>query len=88
VYNEAGMVHLSNHGLAREQSLPIRWSYRRKHQTSGQESLSLSLEEEIIRLRMSMEQAFLDNQSLTAEHVVYISRLLDEKINEYMRKSL
>jgi isoleucyl-tRNA synthetase len=79
------MVQWSSHGLVREQSKPIRWSYRLKHSISDHEAAVL--EEEIVQLRKSMEQAFLDNQSLTSDHVVGISRLLDEKINEYMRKS-
>lgn len=88
MYYETSMVRLSNHSLVQEQSKPIRWSYRLKKNSSKPEQPEpVSLEDEIVRLRRTMEQAFLDNQSLTAEIVVEISRKLDDKINEFMRKS-
>jgi hypothetical protein len=88
MYYETSLVRLSNHSLVREQSKPIRWSYRNKKNSSRRDQPEpVSLEDEIVRLRTTMEQAFVDNQSLTAEIVVEISRKLDEKINEYMRKS-
>ncbi|MCJ8013342.1 aspartyl-phosphate phosphatase Spo0E family protein [Paenibacillus sp. KQZ6P-2] len=47
----------------------------------------LSLEDEILMLRMKMEQIFLQEQSFTSEIVIEISSLLDLKINEYMKLS-
>ncbi len=44
-----------------------------------------SLEEEIFQLRRIMENTALQEQSLTSDLVVQISRILDHKINEYMR---
>lgn len=46
---------------------------------------NLSLEEEIHILRTRMEKTIKNENSLTSEIVIQISRLLDEKINEYMR---
>jgi len=43
------------------------------------------LEEEIYILRTLMEKTAEDEQSFTSEMVVHISRLLDRKINEYMK---
>lgn len=43
------------------------------------------LEEEIYILRTLMEKTAEDEQSFTSEMVVYISSLLDKKINEYMK---
>ncbi|UHA76130.1 aspartyl-phosphate phosphatase Spo0E family protein [Paenibacillus sp. 481] len=45
----------------------------------------LALEDEICILRKQMEQMFQEEQSFTAEKVIEISRLLDVKINEYMK---
>lgn len=45
----------------------------------------LTLEEEIHRLRLKMEEIFLQEQSFTSDIVIEISSLLDLKINEYMR---
>ena len=45
-----------------------------------------SLEEDIFQLRQSMEHLAHEEQSLNSELVVMVSRLLDQKINEYMRK--
>lgn len=46
-----------------------------------------SLKEEIDLLRRRMTETFLQEDSFTAEPVMEISRLLDVKINEYMRLS-
>lgn len=47
-----------------------------------------SLEDEISRLRMKMEQAVWQEQSLTTDVVVQLSSMLDHKINEYMKSKL
>lgn len=88
MYYETNMVRLSQPTLVRDPSQPIRWSYQvKKLASKPAEPERRSLEEEIVDLRRSMEQAFMENQSLTAEIVVEISRKLDEKINQYMRQS-
>lgn len=46
------------------------------------------LEDEICRLRQSMERAWLEEHSLRSERVIEASRRLDKKINEYMRHRL
>jgi hypothetical protein len=86
VFLDYGFGSISNHGLIHEKSKSIRWSYRAKRKSPSPTSEHMSLEDEIARLRKKMEQAFLENESLTAEIVVEISRLLDDKINEYMKK--
>lgn len=43
------------------------------------------LEDEIYALRMKMEQSFVEEATFTSEQVIGLSRLLDTKINEYMR---
>lgn len=45
------------------------------------------LEEEIRELRMKMEQLYLEQGSLLSSAVIEISRLLDEKINEYINRT-
>ncbi|GIP38789.1 hypothetical protein J31TS4_20690 [Paenibacillus sp. J31TS4] len=45
------------------------------------------LEEEIRELRMKMEQLYLEHGSLLSSAVIEISRLLDEKINEYINRT-
>ena len=44
-----------------------------------------TLEKEIFELRSKMEQAYKMSHSLTSENVVESSKLLDNKINEYMK---
>jgi cell division septum initiation protein DivIVA len=46
------------------------------------------LEDEICRLRKRMERVYLEDDSLHSERVIEVSRKLDKKINEYMRKKL
>lgn len=58
------------------------WSGRSR---TEEQTLLTTLEDEIRELRSQMEQAFLNERELTAEPVVSISTLLDEKINLYMR---
>jgi hypothetical protein len=65
----------------REKQSPLTYKARKNSPESN------SLEEEILQLRKTMENLALQEQSLTSDLVVQISRLLDEKINEYMRKS-
>ncbi|WP_246067026.1 aspartyl-phosphate phosphatase Spo0E family protein [Paenibacillus koleovorans] len=86
---EADMIRATYpHSLVRETSRPLRWSYRSKNDsTTPTPDTSVSLEDEIVRLRKSMEDAYVANQSLTADIVIEISRMLDIKILEYMRKS-
>ncbi|HEX7056539.1 MAG TPA: aspartyl-phosphate phosphatase Spo0E family protein [Bacilli bacterium] len=45
------------------------------------------LDEEIGYLRKRMERLIVVEQSFTAERVIQISRQLDEKINEYIRRA-
>ncbi|WP_246469285.1 aspartyl-phosphate phosphatase Spo0E family protein [Cohnella nanjingensis] len=44
------------------------------------------LEEEIDTLRRRMTETFIREESFTSEPVMEISRMLDVKINEYMRQ--
>lgn len=48
----------------------------------------VSLEEEITTLRHKMEQAVWRENSLTSESVVNLSRMLDNKINQFMKHKL
>ncbi|SFJ02302.1 Spo0E like sporulation regulatory protein [Paenibacillus sp. UNC496MF] len=43
------------------------------------------LEDEIYALRMKMEQSYAEEATFSSEKVIGLSRLLDNKINEYMR---
>lgn len=43
------------------------------------------LEDEIFRLRQTMERTYLEESSLGSDRVIEASRKLDTKINEYMR---
>ncbi|MBM7566775.1 aspartyl-phosphate phosphatase Spo0E family protein [Paenibacillus sacheonensis] len=43
------------------------------------------LEDEIYALRMKMEQSYVEEETFSSEKVIGLSRLLDTKINEYMR---
>ncbi|WP_080836648.1 aspartyl-phosphate phosphatase Spo0E family protein [Cohnella massiliensis] len=47
-----------------------------------------NLADEIDILRRSMTEVFLREMSFTSEPVIEISRLLDMKINEYMKQAL
>ncbi|MFS0723303.1 Spo0E family sporulation regulatory protein-aspartic acid phosphatase [Paenibacillus sp. 1P07SE] len=44
------------------------------------------LEDEIQQLRHKMEQTYLQEASFNTEIVIEISRKLDQKINEYMKR--
>lgn len=69
----------SNHGLFLESNSQSRFFRRRKKIDN-----SIMLEEEIHMLRLKLEELAAEGNSLTADHVVYTSALLDQKINEYM----
>ncbi|WP_256252756.1 aspartyl-phosphate phosphatase Spo0E family protein [Paenibacillus sp. UNC496MF] len=43
------------------------------------------MEDEIYALRMKMEQSYAEEATFSSEKVIGLSRLLDNKINEYMR---
>jgi DNA-binding ferritin-like protein len=77
---EFGMSQLLNHGFFQERPGKVAWQYQQKHVLSPM----AALEEEIRILRQTMEQAYRDHQSFTADIVIEISRALDLKINEYM----
>jgi hypothetical protein len=47
-----------------------------------------SLEDEIASLRIKMERAVWQEQSMTKDIVVKLSSMLDHKINEYMKIKL
>ncbi|WP_375143131.1 aspartyl-phosphate phosphatase Spo0E family protein [Paenibacillus sp. D2_2] len=47
---------------------------------------AVTLEDEIHILRNRMEKMFLQEKSFTSDIVIEISRLLDLKINEFMKK--
>lgn len=79
VFLQYGILDRENYYLVREHENNMEWPYRdRKTSTSKK-----SLEDEIHRLREQMEQAFAENNSLTSETVMEISKKLDAKINEY-----
>ncbi|PYI57601.1 aspartyl-phosphate phosphatase Spo0E family protein [Paenibacillus flagellatus] len=66
----------------------VHWPHRvRRKSRSGAAVAAVSLEDEITSLRRKMEDAFLECESLTSDPVVAISRMLDAKINEYMKVS-
>lgn len=48
-------------------------------------SSAIALEDEIQFLRLKMEEIALLEKSFTSDKVIWISRMLDIKINEYMR---
>lgn len=60
---------------------------RKQYKTGHTSPKRSSLEEEIFLLRQAMENQAIKEQSLTSELVVRISRLLDQKINEYMKNN-
>jgi hypothetical protein len=66
--------------IIRDPELTRAWMYR----TVKSSPPALALEEQIYRLRLRMEQLFLQEQSLTAEQVIEASSQLDLKINEYI----
>ncbi|WP_235948963.1 aspartyl-phosphate phosphatase Spo0E family protein [Paenibacillus glycinis] len=43
------------------------------------------LEDEIYALRLKMEQSYVEEATFSSEKVIGLSRMLDTKINEYMR---
>ncbi|MDG0790404.1 aspartyl-phosphate phosphatase Spo0E family protein [Cohnella ginsengisoli] len=82
------MATVSNHSLDPAQPAP--WvSARNAYSEVGAPPSynDRSLIEEIDLLRRRMAETFLREDSFTAEPVMEISRMLDVKINEYMRLS-
>lgn len=59
---------------------------KKPYKSAGLSSMRTSLEEEIDRLRRAMEHAYQNEQSLTSDIVITVSRKLDRKLNEYMKK--
>lgn len=59
------------------------WMVEASRKTSPQ---AVTLEDEIHILRNRMEKMFLQEKSFTSDIVIEISRLLDLKINEFMKK--
>ncbi|MEI7026026.1 aspartyl-phosphate phosphatase Spo0E family protein [Paenibacillus sp. y28] len=76
-----GSVNLRSAHVICEKRGPLYWPFKSKKQSPP----SLTLEDEIHDLRKRMEEAFREQNSFTADLVIDLSRLLDEKINEYMR---
>jgi len=63
----------------------VKWQYWNRHGTSNQRLVEL--EDEIARLRSTMEQTFIEQNSLSSDLVISISCELDKKLNEYMTMS-
>jgi hypothetical protein len=73
-------VAARNPHIVRDPELTHAWIYR-----TARSSLPVhALEEQIYRLRLRMEELFMQEQSLTAEQVIEASSQLDMKINEYL----
>ncbi len=66
--------HDPRNNVVFEQNDHLQWPYK-------------SLEEEIALLRSQMEHAVSQSHALTSEVVIRISRLLDKKIIQYMKKT-
>ena len=81
---EYGVGSVSGHSAVCEKSRSMRWAYRATRNPPP--ASTSSLEDEISNLRQIMEQAANESDSLTSDVVVEISRLLDDKINEYMKQ--
>lgn len=70
----------SHHLLLREKESGLRWIA-----DPGQPSTSLeALEEEIRILRSRMEQMYLEQRCFNNESILEISRLLDDRIYQYL----
>ncbi|WMT39812.1 aspartyl-phosphate phosphatase Spo0E family protein [Paenibacillus sp. D2_2] len=76
VYDMAGL-------LIAEDNESNKWMVEARRRTSPQ---AVTLEDEIHILRNRMEKMFLQEKSFTSDIVIEISRLLDLKINEFMKK--
>lgn len=69
-----------------EKLQPARWPIRERRKSRSQAaSAAVALEAEITSLRRRMEDAFIRCKSLTSDDVMTVSRILDDKINDYMR---
>ncbi|GAA0384189.1 hypothetical protein GCM10008933_14170 [Paenibacillus motobuensis] len=76
VYDMSGL-------LIAEDNESNKWMVEASRKTSPQ---AVTLEDEIHILRNRMEKMFLQEKSFTSDIVIEISRLLDLKINEFMKK--
>ncbi|HEY4391273.1 MAG TPA: aspartyl-phosphate phosphatase Spo0E family protein [Paenibacillus sp.] len=76
VYDMAGL-------LIAEDNESNKWMVEAGRKTSPQ---AVTLEDEIHILRNRMEKMFLQEKSFTSDIVIEISRSLDLKINEFMKK--
>ncbi|TVY07674.1 aspartyl-phosphate phosphatase Spo0E family protein [Paenibacillus cremeus] len=69
-------------GWIREDDHRAKWILGKRKRASA----AVSLEDDIYRLRIELEELVLGGNSLTSPRVVEISMELDKKINEYMNK--
>jgi hypothetical protein len=69
--------------LIAEDNESNKWMVEAGRKTSPQ---AVTLEDEIHILRNRMEKMFLQEKSFTSDIVIEISRSLDLKINEFMKK--
>ncbi|SDC00530.1 Spo0E like sporulation regulatory protein [Paenibacillus sp. UNCCL117] len=72
---QVGWIHENDH--------KAKWIFGKQKATST----SVSLEDEIYRLRQELEALVQGGDSLTSPRVVEISMELDLKINEYMNRN-
>jgi len=63
----------------RESNHRAKWSVRK-------EKSAIPLEEEIHSLRLRLEQLVKEDENLSSPEIVELSMLLDDKINEYMKR--
>lgn len=68
-------------------AMDFRMIFQQENKTSKKLQLNPTLEEEINILRKKLEDIVIMENSFTSDLVVLNSRLLDEKINEYMRRA-
>lgn len=80
---EYGLPSFSDCLLSEKRNDVAKWSYKARKLSP---SPLKSLEDEIYSLRKKMELTFVQEKSLSSDPVMEISRLLDLKINEYMKK--
>ncbi|OXM86685.1 aspartyl-phosphate phosphatase Spo0E family protein [Paenibacillus rigui] len=82
-FPEYQLRHYLQIGWIREKDQQAKWIFGKKKQSSS----ALSLEEEIYKLRVELENRVQIDKSLTSPEVVEISMMLDKKINEYMNRN-
>lgn len=68
-------------------AMDFRMIFQQESKASKKTQANPSLEEEINMLRKKLEDIVIMENSFTSDLVVLNSRLLDEKINEYMRRA-